>query len=174
MTTLSFRWIRGTLRCFNYSNGNGGGDNQRVTLVITSCTAVPKLPFPEMNLSSILSFRAKRGINLVQCRPPQADGHLIMKKTYYVYLLASKTYTLYAGMTGNLEGRIRQHKEKEVPGFTSRYNVTRLVHYEEYQYVRDAIAREKQIKDWRRSKKIALIESLNPEWKDLAADWFDS
>jgi len=95
-----------------------------------------------------------------------------MRRTYYVYLLASSTYTLYTGMTGNLEGRIRQHKEKSVPGFTSQYDVARLVHYEEYQYVWDAIAREKQIKGWRRSKKIALIESLNPEWKDLAADWF--
>ena len=96
-----------------------------------------------------------------------------MKRTYYVYLLPSRTYTLYTGLTGNLEGRIRQHKEKEVPGFTTRYDVARLVHYEEYQYVWDAIAREKQIKGWRRSKKIALIESLNPEWKDLAADWLD-
>ena len=97
-----------------------------------------------------------------------------MRKTYYVYLPASRTYTLHTGITGNLEGRLRQHKEKEVRGFTSRYDVTRLVHYEEYQYVWDAITRERQIKDWRRSKKIALIESLNPEWKDLPADWFDS
>jgi len=95
-----------------------------------------------------------------------------MRRTYYVYLLASRTYTLYTGITGSLEGRLRQHKEKEVAGFTSYYDVTRLVHYEEYQYVWDAIAREKQTKGWRRSKKIALIESLNPEWKDLAADWF--
>jgi len=95
-----------------------------------------------------------------------------MRKPYYVYLLASRTSTLYTGVTGNLEGRVRQHKEHQVPGFTSRYGVTRLVHYEEYQYVWDALAREKQIKAWRRSKKVALVESHNPEWKDLAADWF--
>ena len=94
-----------------------------------------------------------------------------MRKTYYVYLLASHTYTLYTGVTGNLEGRVRQRKEHQVPGFTSRYRVARLVHYEEYQYVWDALAREKQIKGWRRSKKVALIQAHNPEWRDLAADW---
>jgi putative endonuclease len=75
-------------------------------------------------------------------------------------------------MTNNLERRVNQHKNKVTEGFTSKYNVDRLVYMETFGDVRDAIAREKQIKSWRRSKKIALIESMNPKWRDLSEDWY--
>ncbi len=94
-------------------------------------------------------------------------------KEYYVYIMTNRSRTLYTGMTNNLERRVYEHKRKLIPGFTSRYNITQLVYYESTNEVLDAIAREKQIKGWRRSKKIALIESVNPEWRDISADWGD-
>jgi putative endonuclease len=75
---------------------------------------------------------------------------------------------LYVGVTNNLLLRVRQHKSQSIDGFTSRYNLTQLVYYEQFDDIRDAIAREKQIKGWARAKKLALIESLNPDWIDLA------
>jgi putative endonuclease len=89
------------------------------------------------------------------------------KKQYFVYIMASRTRRLYVGMTNDLERRVVQHREKKIEGFTKKYNITRLVYFESYDYVWDAIAREKQIKGWLRSRKIALIESLNPTWDDL-------
>jgi putative endonuclease len=90
---------------------------------------------------------------------------------YWVYILASQTRgTLYTGVTGRLVERIREHREGELLGFTARHRVTRLVYLELFQYVRDALAREKAIKKWRRAWKIELIEKANPEWRDL---WFD-
>ena len=94
-------------------------------------------------------------------------------KRFYVYIMASEMQTLYTGMTNNLERRVNEHKYKLVPGFTSRYNITRLVYYEEYSTAREAIRREKQIKGWLRAKKIELIESMNPTWRDLSEDWYD-
>jgi putative endonuclease len=94
-----------------------------------------------------------------------------MKNRFWVYIVASKTGTLYTGMTSNLDRRIAEHKQHTVPGFTSKYNCTRLLWSEEHSDVRAAITREKQIKGWLRSKKIALIESLNPHWEDLAEHW---
>ena len=89
-------------------------------------------------------------------------------RKYYTYILASqKGGTLYTGMTNNLRHRAVQHKEKANPSFTSTYRVTRLVYFEEFADVRDAIVREKQIKGWTRIKKIELIESVNPEWKEI-------
>ena len=90
-------------------------------------------------------------------------------RTYYVYILASATRTLYTGMTNDLTRRIREHTSKSGSGFTVRYNVNRLVYYEVFGDVRDAIKREKQIKGWRRSKKIELIETHNPNWEELRA-----
>ena len=78
---------------------------------------------------------------------------------------------LYTGVTGDLRRRVWQHKNRLTPGFTSRYNLTRLVYYECLYYPDAAIAREKGIKGWRRSKKIALIKSMNPGWDDLAQGW---
>ena len=93
-------------------------------------------------------------------------------KSYYTYIMASLGGTLYTGVTNNIMNRVFTHKQKIIPGFTKRYDVTRLVYYEESDDIWYAIAREKEIKGWKRYKKIALIESQNPKWKDLAADWF--
>ncbi len=92
-------------------------------------------------------------------------------KQYYVYIMANVSRTLYTGVTNNLERRVYEHKEKTAPGFTSTYNINRLVYYEDFADIRDAIAREKQIKGWLRAKKIALIESVNPKWNDLSEEW---
>ena len=92
--------------------------------------------------------------------------------TYYVYILASLSRVLYVGMTNDLERRVYEHKHKMTPGFTSRYNVDRLVHIEDFAHVHDAMDRENEIKGWRRSKKIVLIEANNPGWNDLSAGWF--
>ena len=92
-------------------------------------------------------------------------------KQYFVYIMASASGTLYTGVTGDLERRVAEHKQKLIPGFTARYNITRLVWYETTPDVKSAIAREKQIKGWLRAKKIALVESVNPQWRDLSEDW---
>src|SRR5207247_2078418 len=94
-------------------------------------------------------------------------------KQYFVYILTNRWRTvLYTGMTNSLQRRIWQHKTGTIAGFTKKYNCDRLVYYEIYNEVLQAIAREKQVKPWRRAKKIALITSMNPEWKDLAGDWY--
>jgi putative endonuclease len=90
----------------------------------------------------------------------------------FVYILASRSHRLYTGVTNNLETRVLQHRKCEVT-FTARYRINRLVYYERIAPPIAAIQREKQIKGWVRSKKIALIESVNPKWEDLAAEWFD-
>ena len=92
-------------------------------------------------------------------------------KLYYTYIMSSLGGTLYTGVTNDILNRVLIHKQRNQPGFTQRYNVTRLVYYEETRSIHYAIAREKEIKGWRRNKKIALIESLNPKWEDLAVDW---
>ena len=92
-----------------------------------------------------------------------------MSKTYYVYMLTNKTRsTLYTGMTGNLEQRVDQHKNKDIEGFSKRYNLRHLVYYEEHDSPLDAIRREKQIKEWKRIWKDELVESINPTWRDLS------
>jgi putative endonuclease len=89
-------------------------------------------------------------------------------RTSHVYLLASKSGVLYIGVTANLAKRIAQHKSQQTPSFTQKYNVTKLVWFEPHPEIRSAIHREKEIKSWRRSRKVALIESLNPQWSDLS------
>jgi putative endonuclease len=91
-----------------------------------------------------------------------------MSRTYYVYILASKSRRLYIGMTNDLSRRIWEHKNKVVEGFTKQYNIDRLVYFEETSDVRSAIEREKQLKGWGREKKITLIETINAAWEDLA------
>ena len=93
-----------------------------------------------------------------------------MRKQFYVYIMSSRSRVLYVGMTNDLRRCVYQHKEKLVEGFTQKYNITMLVYYETTDNVRSAIQREKQIKAWRRSKKIELIQSSNAEWKDLSVD----
>ena len=92
--------------------------------------------------------------------------------TYYVYIMTNASRTLYIGVTNSLERRAYEHKQKLVPGFTRMYNITRLVHYEATPDIRAAIAREKQLKGWRRAKKLALIEATNPTWDDLSTGWY--
>ncbi len=92
-------------------------------------------------------------------------------KNYYVYIMTNKYHTvLYTGVTNDLAKRAWQHREKATPGFTSRYNVVKLVYYEAFDDVRDAIAREKQIKGGSRRKKVDLVNSMNSEWRDLYED----
>ena len=91
-------------------------------------------------------------------------------KTYHVYIMTSASRVLYIGVTGDLLRRIMEHKQMRVPGFTARYRVTELAYFEAFGDIRIAIAREKQIKGWLRERKIALIESFNPRWRDLAAE----
>ena len=92
---------------------------------------------------------------------------------YCTYIMASRSHTLYVGVTGDLLRRVFQHKWREHDGFTQRYNCDRLIWFERYQDVHKAIAREKELKGWRREKKIALIEAANPIWLDLSRDWYD-
>jgi putative endonuclease len=94
------------------------------------------------------------------------------ERTFYVYMLASKSRHLYIGVTNNLERRLFEHKSKLREGFTKRYNIDRLVYFEQTEDVLSAITREKQLKSWNRSKKIALVESVNPTWEDLSAEWY--
>ena len=92
-------------------------------------------------------------------------------KKYCVYIVGSNTGTLYIGMTNNIYRRILEHKSGEFEGFASKYHCNRLIYYENFDDVRNAIDREKQLKGWRREKKIVLIESLNTRWQDLAEKW---
>ncbi|WP_299368290.1 GIY-YIG nuclease family protein [Winogradskyella sp.] len=91
---------------------------------------------------------------------------------YYLYMLTNKKNgTLYIGVTNDLERRMFEHKNKLVEGFTKKYNLTQLVYFETYQYVNDAIKREKNMKKWKREWKINLIENNNSNWTDLSKDW---
>jgi putative endonuclease len=93
-------------------------------------------------------------------------------KKFYVYIMTNSTGTLYIGVTADLQRRVYEHKQKLIDSFTKKYNVTRLAYFEETNDVQTALAREKEIKKWRRSKKIALIKSRNPKWEDLSAGWY--
>ena len=95
------------------------------------------------------------------------------QKQYYVYIMTNKSGTLYTGMTNNIKKRVCNHKNKLIPGFTEKYNINRLVYYKTFDDVYSAIAREKTIKGWLRKKKIELIQETNPDWKDLAKDWYE-
>jgi len=94
-------------------------------------------------------------------------------KSYYVYIMTNRSKTLYTGVTNSLERRVWEHKLGEGSEFAARYKVDRLVYFERFDDIRKAIAREKQIKGLLRIKKIALIVSMNPAWKDLSEGWYD-
>ena len=94
-------------------------------------------------------------------------------RDYFVYILTNNSGTLYTGVTNDLERRVYEHKQKLMGGFTKKYNITRLVYYEATPDIRDAISREKQIKGWGRRKKLDLIQSMNPKWRDLAEGWYE-
>ena len=96
-----------------------------------------------------------------------------MRGNYSVYIITNRRNgTLYTGVTNDLKRRVWQHKNKSLPGFSAQYGLGRLVHFETYRDISNAIGREKQIKAGSRVKKIALIEKGNPQWTDLRADWF--
>jgi putative endonuclease len=97
----------------------------------------------------------------------------MLPHNYFTYIMASRSHTIYIGMTSDLQKRVFQHKWREHDGFTEHYNCDRLVWFESHQDVTRAIEREKQLKGWRREKKIALIEKTNPTWQDLSRDWYD-
>ena len=92
-------------------------------------------------------------------------------KHYYVYIMTNRSKTLYTGVTNNLQRRMYEHKHHLVAGFTSKYQITRLVYFEEMSDVNAALVREKHIKGWLRAKKVALIESINPNCRDLSEAW---
>jgi putative endonuclease len=95
-----------------------------------------------------------------------------MKKTYYVYLITNwNNKVLYIGVTNNLERRLYEHKNKLIKGFTEKYNISKLVYFEQTCDIYSAITREKEIKQWRREKKNNLIESKNKPWEDLSKQW---
>ncbi len=87
--------------------------------------------------------------------------------SYYVYILTNKSNTLYIGVTNNLERRLQEHADKLVPGFTAKYHLDKLIYFAEFERIEEAITAEKKIKGWTRKKKMALIKSINPEFKDL-------
>jgi len=90
---------------------------------------------------------------------------------FWVYIVASKSRRIYTGMTNNIARRIAEHKSGQIEEFTKRYAINRLVYFEKYRYVGNAIEREKQIKGLDRKKRIVLIEGLNPTWEDLSEEW---
>ena len=94
-------------------------------------------------------------------------------RRYYVYIMASKSRVLYVGITNDIWRHIWEHKNDVNPGFTSKYRLHRLVYFESFRYVGNAIAREKRIKGWLREKKVALIRAANPKWEDLSEGWFE-
>jgi putative endonuclease len=93
-------------------------------------------------------------------------------KTYFFYIMASRSRTLYCGVSGDLHKRVWQHKNHVFEGFTADYNIERLVYYEQFYDVRNAIDREKQVKRWSRAKKLTLIARMNPTWLDLSEGWY--
>ncbi|MHC4395775.1 MAG: GIY-YIG nuclease family protein [Planctomycetota bacterium] len=94
-------------------------------------------------------------------------------KNYYIYIMTSQSKTLYIGMTNDIKKRVYQHKNHLIPGFTDKYNVDQLLYVETTSDPISAIRREKQLKKWRREKKVALVDSQNPDWKDLSEDWYE-
>jgi putative endonuclease len=118
-------------------------------------------------MTRLLSFRPKGEISYKRNLMPRDHR-------YYVYLLTNKNdKVMYVGATNQLERRMYEHKTKMIPGFTEKYNVNKLVYFEETHDVRAAIAREREIKKWRREKKNNLVIAVNPEWKDLSDGWFE-
>jgi putative endonuclease len=93
------------------------------------------------------------------------------EKRYYVYIFTDPSRTLCTGMTNNLRRRLDEPKQKLVPGFTARYDINRLVYFEVFEDVRNAIDCEKKVKPWSRAKRVGLVESKNPKWDDLSRDW---
>ena len=105
------------------------------------------------------------------CHPERSEGPMHSHHSYYVYIMSNRSKTLYTGVTNNLLRRVCEHKQRAGSEFCKHYKLDRLVYAERFQYVENAIAREKQIKGWLRIKKIALIVSQNPTLNDLSLEW---
>ncbi len=136
--------------------------------------ALPELLFPldsSLGKNRLARNDSRTVRRVARTLPRWQNLHAMTPRVYFVYILASASGTLYTGITRYLERRVEEHKQKIFPGFTREYDVTRLVFYETWGDVRAAIAREKQIKSWRREKKLALVRSMNPAWRDLSDDW---
>lgn len=100
-------------------------------------------------------------------------GGIPNQKSFYVYIMSNPAGITYVGMTNDIARRVSEHKSGVLPGFARKHGTKKLVYYEEFQYVEDAIAREKQIKSWRKEKKRTLIRELNPKWDDLSEGRFE-
>jgi putative endonuclease len=94
------------------------------------------------------------------------------QRSYWTYIMTNRSGTLYIGVTNNLARRVYEHRNHVLPGFTAHYRIDRLIHAESFSEIRDAISRERQLKNWSRARKLALIKENNPDWRDLAAEWF--
>ncbi len=115
------------------------------------------------------------GVGGLACESAHAvEGPMysVPSRTYSVYIVSNRSKTLYIGVTNNLKRRVFEHKEGVGSGFAAKYKLDRLVYFERFSDVHRAICREKQLKGWRRMKKIALIVALNPAWRDLSEEWF--
>jgi putative endonuclease len=110
--------------------------------------------------------------NVILSKAKDLSRKIMNRNCYYVYMMTNDSGTLYIGVTNDIVRRVYEHKQKLVAGFTSKYNITQLVYFEQTNDVQTALAREKQIKGWLRKKKITLIESVNPKWMDLSAEWY--
>jgi putative endonuclease len=136
--------------------------------------ARPGLFSPKATFRFVISTGAKRSGEICSSYAGGQNGDHRMRKQehhYYVYIVASRTRVLYVGMTNSIRRRVEEHRRGDSESFTQAYNCNRLVWFEHYQYVHNAIDREKQIKHWSREKKIALIERTNPSWADLSEEW---
>ena len=123
------------------------------------------------SLSKPLSSRPEQAIREANQLAEWRDLLFMREHNYRVYIMASKSRVIYIGMTNNLGRRVYEHQHDLIDGFSKRYRCHRLVYFESYDRVENAIAREKQLKRWNRAKKIFLIERLNPTWEDLSAEW---
>ena len=140
----------------------------------TCVVTLRSLPSVEMTMHLRCHFAPSLSFRPLTVISTEGRNLMPREHRYYVYLLTNKNdKVMYVGVTNNLERRVHEHKTKMVPGFTEKYNVNKLVYFEETHDVRAAIAREKEIKKWRREKKNNLVVAVNPEWKDLSDGWFE-
>lgn len=123
---------------------------------------------PAMGFTRATMLNGERQ-NLIRSR-----GLLVNNRSYWVYIMTNRSGTLYIGLTNNLARRVYEHRHNLLSGFTSRYRIDLLVHAESFSEIRDAIAREKQLKIWSRARKLALIRENYPDGRDLADEWFGS
>jgi putative endonuclease len=131
---------------------------------------------PSQAQDDMKSVSEPLSLDTLSCHPEERRIRyldVVARREYWVYILANMHHTLYIGVTNDLQARVFEHKDHVNSGFTSKYGIDMLVYFESTNDVREALAREKQLKGWLRAKKLALIESVNPHWEDLSAGWFE-